>query len=58
MRVPKVSVVGGTSEEDPLDFEVDEDASAFLQLPMDGVPVVVTLRQVRVSGASQFCCYA
>mmetsp|Transcript_28412 Transcript_28412/g.54149 ORF Transcript_28412/g.54149 Transcript_28412/m.54149 type:complete len:285 (-) Transcript_28412:769-1623(-) len=45
MRVPKVSVVGGTSEEDPLDFEVDEDASAFLQLPMDGVPVVVTLRQ-------------
>uniref|UniRef100_A0A7S0R1V8 Ribosomal RNA-processing protein 42 n=1 Tax=Pyramimonas obovata TaxID=1411642 RepID=A0A7S0R1V8_9CHLO len=44
-RVPKVTVVGGTSAEDVADFEVNEDPSTCLPLDMQAVPVVVTLRQ-------------
>jgi hypothetical protein len=46
-RVPKVNVVDADGVDQPADFEVDEDPRAAQQLPLDGVPVVVTLRQVR-----------
>jgi hypothetical protein len=45
-RVPKLSVVEGQGVGDEADFEVDEDPRAATQLPLDGVPVVITLRQV------------
>mmetsp|Transcript_25557 Transcript_25557/g.35262 ORF Transcript_25557/g.35262 Transcript_25557/m.35262 type:complete len:290 (+) Transcript_25557:239-1108(+) len=44
-RIPKVEVIPGLAEEEEPDFEVDEDPEASLVLPMDTVPVIITLRQ-------------
>ncbi|KAK3256590.1 hypothetical protein CYMTET_34279 [Cymbomonas tetramitiformis] len=46
-RIPRVTVIGGTNEDDLADFEVDEDTSSALHLDMDRIPVIVTMNQVQ-----------